>query len=300
MGQRTSGDGQGSAHRERRYTGVMTPRPFRSALFLPASNPRAIEKARGLPCDAVILDLEDAVAPEAKTEARDAAVVAVRNGGFGERRLIVRINALATPHGEADARAMAAVRPDAVLLPKVAAPADLTHAQAFLGDLPLWAMIESPAALLALPAIAATDGLQCLIAGTNDLAKDLRCTPGEDRLPLLPHLAAMVLAARAHGLVALDGVSNMLSETQAFVAECAQGARLGFDGKTLIHPAQIAAANRAFAPTASQIADAQAIADAFAAPEASGRGAIRVSGRMVERLHLAEAERVLALARAIG
>ena len=278
----------------------MTILPHRSVLFLPASNARAIEKARALPCDAVILDLEDSVAPEEKAAARERAVDAVRTGGFGERRLIVRINAPATQEGEADARALAQVRPGAVLLPKVAAPADLTHAQAFLGDLPLWAMIETPAAVLALPAIAATAGLEALVAGPNDLARSLRCQPGEDRMPLLPHLAAIVLAARAHGLLSLDGVCNALEETPAFRAECEQGARLGFDGKTLIHPAQIAAANRAFAPDEVQIADARAIVAAFAEAEAAGRGAIRVDGRMVERLHLAEAERVLALAGAIG
>ncbi|RDE06142.1 CoA ester lyase [Sphingomonas aracearum] len=273
-------------------------KPHRSALFLPASNRRAIEKAQGLPCDVVILDLEDAVAPEAKGEARAQAVDAVRGGGFGARQVVVRINALTTPEGAADARALGEARPDAVLLPKVSRPADITHAQALLRDLPIWAMIETPAAVLALPAIAAVAGLECLVAGTNDLAKDLRCTPGEDRMPLLPHLAAIVVAARAHGLTALDGVSNVLAETEALVAECDQGARLGFDGKTLIHPAQIAAANRAFAPTEAQIAEARAIVAAFAAPEAAGKGAIRVDGRMVERLHLVASERVLALAAA--
>ncbi|WP_404366815.1 HpcH/HpaI aldolase/citrate lyase family protein [Sphingomonas sp. MMS24-J45] len=268
-------------------------RQIRSALFMPASNARAIEKARGLGCDAVILDLEDAVAPEVKGAARVQAVAAAREGGFGERLLVLRVNALDAEWGREDCTAAIGAGFDAVLLPKVSHPEDLIAARAIVGDLPLWAMIETCAAMLALPSIAAAPGLACLIAGTNDLAKDMRCTPGADRLPLLPHLTAMVTAARAHGLIALDGVSNVLADTPALAAECAQGAAFGFDGKTLIHPAQIAPANRAFAPSADRVAWAEAVVAAFADPVNADKGAIRIGGEMVERLHLAEADRIL-------
>jgi len=267
----------------------------RSALFMPASNARAIDKARGLDCDAVILDLEDAVAPEAKVAAREQALAAAREGGFGARLLILRVNALDTEWGEADCEAAAGAGFDAVLLPKVAQPDHLAAAHGLLGDMPLWAMIETCAAMLALPAIAATPGLACLVAGTNDLAKDMCCTPGADRLPLLPHLTAIVTAARAHRLIALDGVSNVLADTPALAAECAQGAAFGFDGKTLIHPAQIAPANRAFAPSAERVAWAQAVMAAFALAENADKGAIRIGDEMVERLHLSEARRIVAL-----
>ena len=266
----------------------------RSALFMPASNARAIDKARGLECDAVILDLEDAVAPEAKVAARAQALAAARAGGFGSRLLVLRVNALDTAWGQDDIAAAVGAGFHAVLLPKVAHPDDIGLARAILGPMPLWAMIETCAAMLALPAIVAAPGLACLVAGTNDLAKDMRCTPGAERLPLLPHLTAIVTAARAHGLIALDGVSNVLADTPALAAECAQGAAFGFDGKTLIHPAQITPANRAFAPSVEQVAWAKAVIAAFALPGNTDKGAIRVAGKMVERLHLAEAERILA------
>ena len=267
---------------------------IRSALYMPASNARAIKKARALDCDAVILDLEDAVAPEAKAAARAQAVAAAQAGGFGARPLVLRVNALDTEWGAADCGAAVGAGFDAVLLPKVSHPDHLAAARAILGEIPLWAMIETCAAMLELPAIVAAPGLACLVAGTNDLAKEMRCTPGADRLPLLPHLVAIVTAARAHGLIALDGVSNVLADTPELAAECAQGAMFGFDGKTLIHPAQIAPANRAFSPSAAQIAWAEAVIAAFAAPENIDRGAIRVDGAMVERLHLAEAQRIVA------
>jgi citrate lyase subunit beta/citryl-CoA lyase len=266
---------------------------IRSALFMPASNARAIAKARGLGCDAVILDLEDSVAPDVKLDARAQAIAVAHEGGFGTRLLVLRVNGLDTEWGEADLAAAVGAGFDAVLLPKVSAPDDLTLARALLGDVPLWAMIETCAAMLALPAIAAAPGLACLVAGTNDLAKDMRCTPGADRLPLLPHLIAIVTAARAYGLIALDGVSNVLADTPDLAAECAQGAAFGFDGKTLIHPAQIVPANRAFAPSPERVAWAQAVIAAFALPENADKGAIRVDGEMVERLHLEEAERVV-------
>lgn len=269
---------------------------LRSALYMPASNARAIEKARGLAAEAIILDLEDAVAPDAKALAREQAIGAAREGGFGARPLVLRVNGLDTEWGETDCRAAADAGFDAVLLPKVSRPDDLSAARALLGSVPLWAMIETCAAMLTLPAIAGAakaHDLRCLIVGPNDLAKDMRCTPGADRLPLLPHLISIVTAARAHGLIALDGVCNAIGDTALLAAECAQGARLGFDGKTLIHPSQIDAANTAFAASTERIAWATRIIAAFALPENAGKGAIQLGGEMVERLHLAEAERVV-------
>lgn len=269
---------------------------IRSALYMPASNARAIEKARGLAADAIILDLEDAVAPEAKRLARNQALRAARDGGFGARPLVLRVNGLDTEWGEADCRAAADAGFDAVLLPKVSRPDDLAAARALVGAVPLWAMIETCAAMLALPAIvgaARANDLRCLVLGPNDLAKDMRCTPGADRLPLLPHLVAIVTAARTHGLIALDGVCNAIGDTAQLAAECAQGVRLGFDGKSLIHPSQIDAANAAFAPSAEHVAWAERVVAAFALPENADKGAIQLGGQMVERLHLAEAERVV-------
>jgi citrate lyase subunit beta/citryl-CoA lyase len=269
---------------------------IRSALYMPASNARAIEKARGLAADAIILDLEDAVAPDAKTLARDQAIGAARDGGFGGRPLVLRINGLDTAWGEADCRAAVEAGFDAILLPKVSHPDDLSAARALLGAVPFWAMIETCAAMLALPAIvgaAKAHDLRCLVVGPNDLAKDMHCMPGADRMPLLPHLVAVVTAARAHGLIALDGVCNAIGDVAQLEAECAQGARLGFDGKSLIHPSQIDAANAAFAPSAERVAWAQRIIAAFALPENDGKGAIQLGGEMVERLHLAEAERIV-------
>lgn len=271
---------------------------LRSALYMPASNARAIEKARTLAADAIILDLEDAVAPDAKVLARDQAIGAAHEGGFGARPLVLRVNGLDTAWGVDDCRAAVTAGFDAVLLPKVAAPDDLAAARALLGAVPLWAMIETCAAMLALPAIvgaARAHDLRCLVVGPNDLAKEMRCTPGADRLPLQPHLVAVVTAARAYGLIALDGVCNAIGDAALLEAECAQGARLGFDGKTLIHPNQIDTANTAFAPSAERIAWAERTIAAFALPENAGKGAIQLGGEMVERLHLAEAQRVLGL-----
>ncbi|MEH3102741.1 MAG: CoA ester lyase [Sphingomonas phyllosphaerae] len=277
-------------------------RPRRSALFLPASNARAIEKARTLPCDVVILDLEDAVAPAQKCVARDAAKAAIDEGGFGARELVVRVNAPDTPWGADDLAALRGAAVDAVLLPKLDDPATLTDVRAALGDGPaLWAMIETCEGVLRLPAIvdaAAEHGLMALVAGTNDLARELRCRVGADRAPLLPALAQILLAARSRGLVALDGVINTLDDQAAISAECAQGRAYGFEGKTLIHPAQIAAANEAFGPSDEEVAAARMLAAAFDGRE--DEGAIRVAGRMVERLHLEEARRTLALAEAVA
>ena len=275
--------------------------PIRSALYLPANNARAIAKARALPCDAVILDLEDAVAPDGKSDARAMAVAAVEAGGFGTRTLVVRANGLDTEWGEADLAALAKTPPDAVLLPKIAAPDDLAAARALIGadGPPLWAMIETCRGILDLAAIgaaAAINRLEALVAGTNDLAKEMRCTPGDDRAPLVPLLAQIVVAARAYGLIALDGVMNAIDDEARLATQCRQGADLGFDGKSLIHPSQIDAANAAFAPSEERIAWARAVVSAFADPETAGRGAIRLGDAMVERLHLAEARAVLTAA----
>lgn len=269
---------------------------IRSVLYLPASNARAISKARTLDCDAVILDLEDAVATEAKAAARRQAIEAAGEGGFGERTLVLRVNALDSEWGADDCRAAAASRFDAVLLPKISSGADLAAARAMAGDKPLWAMIETCAAMLALAEItaaASTNRLECLVTGTNDLAKEMRCTPGRDRLPLLPHLTAIVTAARGGGLTAIDGVCNAIDDPDLLAAECAQGAAFGFDGKTLIHPSQLAAANAAFAPTEERVAWAESVIAAFTLPENADKGAIRLDGEMIERLHLAEARRIV-------
>jgi len=272
-------------------------RPARSVLFLPASNARAVEKARALPCDVAILDLEDAVAPEAKTEARAAAVEAIRAGGFAPR-LGVRINGLDTPWGEADLAALAEAGAGLIVAPKVdSAEAMRALAGRVPADAALWAMVETPAALLNLRGIAAAAAaspLEALMLGVNDLAVGLGTGASPDREPLKPWLAATVAAARAHGLAAIDGVYNDFADAEGFAAECAQARLYGFDGKSLIHPSQIHPANAAFTPSEDEVAHARAVVAAFAAPEAAGRGAIRVEGRMVERLHLVAAERLLA------
>jgi citrate lyase subunit beta/citryl-CoA lyase len=278
-------------------------RPMRSALFLPASNPRAIEKARGLAADVVILDLEDAVAPEAKAEARAAAVDVVNAGGFRAGTLVVRANALDTEWGAADLAALAASRADAVLVPKIATAGDveLYHAElaAARPAMRLWVMIETCRAIAELQRIAdmATHTrLAAMVVGANDLALELRARPAVDRAGLAPYLALAVAAARASGIAVLDGVSNDFTDLERFAAECAQGRAFGFDGKSLIHPAQVEPCNAAFSPDGDEVACAKAIVAAFADPANAGKGAIRVEGRMVERLHLAEAERVLAMA----
>ena len=273
---------------------------LRSALYLPASNARAIAKARTLPCDAVILDLEDAVAPEMKASARAQAVAALHEGGFGARPLVVRVNGFDTPWWAEDVAALCDA--PAVLLPKVDGPGDLARARAALGPHPaLWAMVETCAGVLALPRIAEAAGehaLKALVVGTNDLAKEMRCRPDAARTPLLPILTQVVVAARAGGMVALDGVCNAIDDMPRFHAECRQGAVLGFDGKTLIHPTQVDGANAAFGPSEAELAWARAVVAAFADPANADRGAIRLDGAMVERLHLAEAERLLEAAAA--
>nr|WP_246617108.1 CoA ester lyase [Sphingomonas yunnanensis] len=272
-------------------------------MFLPASNQRALVKAPTLDCDAVILDLEDSVAPAVKPDARGAVLMGLAARSWGTRERVVRVNGADTDWGADDLAALRGAPLDAVLLPKVDGPATLHAARAALGEGPaLWAMIETCAGVAALRAIAAAareTGLAALVVGPNDLARELRCTPGEDRAPLWPILTQVVLAARLADIVALDGVTNVIDDAAVIERACAQGARWGFDGKTLIHPAQIAAANRAFAPSAEAVARAARIVAAFTLPEHEASGAIRLEGEMVERLHLAEAERLLALDRAV-
>lgn len=271
---------------------------------MPASNARAIEKARGLDCDVVILDLEDAVSPDQKEIAREQAVAAVRDNGFGRRELVVRANGLDSEWGAGDLAAIAGVRPDAVLLPKVSSPDTLREARAALGAGPaLWAMIETCRGIADLPAIvaaAAETGLAALVLGPNDLAKEMRCRPGVDRAPLLPAMSHLVLCARMAGIVALDGVCNAIDDPARVEAECRQGLAWGFDGKTLIHPSQIAPANMVFAPGAEEVAWARDVVAAFDDPANAGKGAIRIAGKMVELLHRDEARRTLAIAAAVA
>ena len=274
----------------------MIPRLRRSVLYVPASNSRALLKARSLRCDAVILDLEDAVAPGAKGQARQAAITALREGGFGAREIVVRVNGLETPWGAADLEAVRDARPAAVLAPKVSSVADVAGYAAALGDaVPLWAMIETCRALLSLDQIAGCGELEALVFGANDLLAEMGASPGPERQPLQAALSLTVLAARAHGLAALDGVFNALDDPEGFAAECAQGAAFGFDGKTLIHPGQIAACNAAFSPGPAAIARARAVVAAFEGLEEGHAGVRKVDGRMTEGLHLGEARRVLAI-----
>lgn len=271
-------------------------RPRRSALYVPGSNTRAIEKARTLAADIIIIDIEDAVAPALKAQARAAAVAAVAEGGF-RADLVVRVNALDTEFVRDDLAAFAAHPPHAVLIPKVRAAADLAEAAAALPPgTPLWAMVETAAALLRLDAIGAYPGLAALAVGPNDLAMELGATVGTERLELLTALGLTVAAARAHGLVALDGVCNRLDDADGFAREAAQGAALGFDGKTLLHPEQIDATNTAFSPSPAAVAWAAKVVAAFDAPENADKGVLALDGRMIERLHLAGARRALARA----
>ncbi len=279
-------------------------RPRRSALYLPGSNARAIEKARTLPCDVVILDLEDSVGPDAKEEARALACDAARAGGFGSRELVIRVNGLDTPWGGDDLAAAAKAGPDAVLVPKAGSPKDLAAFRKALGPaVPMWAMIETCAAIFALEALGAAskaEGVGCWVIGTNDLVKEMHCRLGAARAPLLPALAMSVMAARAHGLSMLDGVYNDIPDLAGLERECVQGADFGFDGKSLIHPTHLEIANRVFAPEPAAVAWAQTVAQAFDLPENAGKGVLKVEGRMVELLHLAEARRLIAVADAIA
>lgn len=282
-------------------------RPRRSALYLPASNARAIEKARGIPADIIILDLEDAVAPEAKEEARAAAVAAVQAGGFGNREVAIRVNGLDTQWGASDLAAIAISGADAVLVPKISTAADIAACHAALITSPetmqLWAMIETCTAISQLHAIAAMAGstrLSLWIMGVNDLAKEMRARLTPERTPFLPALTLAVCAARSHGLAILDGVCNEFRDLSVFSAEAEQGLLFGFDGKTLIHPDQVGPCNAIFSPSEAELAQAHAIIAAFALPENAGKGAIRVDGKMTELLHLEQAKRLVAIAQQIA
>lgn len=267
----------------------------RSVLYLPASNARAIEKARGLACDAVILDLEDAVAPDAKTAARTAAVEALKTGGFAPR-VGVRINGLDTPWGADDLAALCSTPPAFVVAPKIeSAEAVRAVAAALPGGVDLWIMIETPLSMLRLDQIAGAGApLAALMLGVNDLGERMNLVLGPDREPLKPWLAAIVAAARGHGLLAIDGVVNATDDAARLEAECRQARAFGFDGKSLIHPSQVAAANAAFSPSDEEVSRAREVVAAFTSAEAEGKGAIRVGYRMVERLHLDAAHRLLA------
>lgn len=282
-------------------------RPRRSVLYVPATNAKALAKIAGLDCDAVIIDLEDAVSPEEKPAARKAAMRFVAERGAGAKETIIRINALSSEWGRDDLAAARDARPDAILLPKVDGPRDILDADRMLDRsetdpaLWLWAMVETPRAMLNLGAIAELGRdnaarLACLVAGTNDLVKETGVLASPDRRYLTPWLMQMVLAARAGSLDILDGVSNDFRDLAAFSGECGEAANMGFDGKTLIHPAQIAPANAAFSPSAEALAEAQAICAAFAEPANRGKGVLSLDGRMIERLHLEQAERLLARA----
>jgi len=281
----------------------MSIRPRRSVLYMPGSNARALEKARALPADVVILDLEDAVAPEAKDTAREQAIQAVKDGGFGRRELVIRVNGADTPWGEADIRAAAAARPDAILVPKVNSAADVAAYSAPLHeDTDLWAMIETGRSIFnveSIAAAAASTQLTTFVMGTNDLAKETRAhiTPGRE--PFHAALSLAVMAARIHGLTILDGVHNDIEDAASLEAVCRQGVEFGFDGKTLIHPKQIEVCNRVFSPTPGEVDFARAVIAAFALPENQGKGAIRVEGKMTELLHLEQAKRLVAVADAI-
>ncbi|HET9903308.1 MAG TPA: CoA ester lyase [Xanthobacteraceae bacterium] len=290
---------------------MMNVRPRRSLLYMPATNARALDKARMLPVDGVILDLEDSVAPDAKETARAAAVAAVKAGGFGGREVFVRINGLDTPWGIDDFTAVAQGAPDAILVPKVSGPEVLDMLGTRLLDMHaaksirLWAMIETPIAILRAPDIAALSRdseirLAGFVIGTNDLVKEAQGRPVRGRAPLVPWLMQCLAAARAYGLAIIDGVYNDFRDLDGFRDECRQGRDMGFDGKTLIHPSQIESCNAIFSPDAAEIAEARKIIAAFDAPENAGKGVVQIDGRMVERLHADMARRTVAIAEAIA
>lgn len=281
-------------------------RPRRSALYLPASNAKAMAKARSIDADVVIIDLEDAVSPDAKSEARAAAVAALAAGGYGRREVVIRVNGFDTPWGRDDLSAIARSGADAILVPKVDdAAAVIAYDQALAGapaQTRLWAMIETSRSVFALEQIAATASqtrLSAFVLGTNDLAKALRLRPSRERSVFLPIVTLAVAAARGHGLSVLDGVCNDFSDTERLRFECLQGVEFGLDGKTLIHPGQIAICNEVFSPGAEDLAWADEIIAAFALPENTGKGAISLKGRMVELLHLDEARHLRSVANGI-
>jgi citrate lyase subunit beta/citryl-CoA lyase len=288
----------------------MTIRPRRSVLYMPGSNARALEKAKTLPADGVILDLEDSVAPDAKEAARRQVTDAVKAGGFGTREVFIRVNGIDTPWHSDDLSAAAQAAPDAILIPKVSTVQTLEVIGQRLLDTGtahktrVWAMIETPLAIFNILAIAgaARDSetrLDGFVMGTNDLAKDTRARLVPGRLPMLSWLSTCVAAARIHGIDILDGVYNDIGNAEGFVAECRQGVELGFDGKTLIHPSQIEPCNAAFSPSDDEVAQARKMIAAFDLPENRTKGVVSIEGRMVERLHADMARRTVAIAEAI-
>ena len=283
-----------------------TLRPRRSVLYMPAANERALEKAKTIPADALIFDLEDAVAPDAKESARANAVAAAGSGEYGNREITIRANGLDTPWGADDLAAAATSGAAAVVIPKVASTDDLDEVARRLdasgapAELTIWAMIETPTAILDIRSIAAHERVDVLVMGTNDLAKELRTGSSVDRQPLLPHLAQAVLGAREAGKVIVDGVYNDVRDAEGFLAEAEQGRVIGFDGKTLVHPSQVEPANDVWAPTEEDVEFSRRVIEAFETAEAEGQGVITVDGRMIENLHVDNARRVLAVADAIA
>jgi citrate lyase subunit beta / citryl-CoA lyase len=282
-------------------------RPRRSVLYMPAANERALEKAKTIAADAIIFDLEDAVAPDAKESARPNAVAAASSGEYGNRELTIRCNGLDTPWGTDDLRAAAGSGASAVVVPKVGSVAYLDEISAILDSagapesLKIWAMIETPTAIFDVRAIAAHPRVAVLVMGTNDLAREIRSRLGApDRHPLVPHLATALLAAREAGKVILDGVYNDVKDLDGFRAECVQGMELGFDGKTLIHPGQVDITNEVWAPTEAEVDHARKVIAAFDEGLREGKGVVTVDGRMIENLHVANAQRVIAVADAIA
>jgi citrate lyase subunit beta/citryl-CoA lyase len=281
-------------------------RPRRSVLYMPSSNERALQKAKTIPCDALIFDLEDAVAPDAKESARSNAVAAARSGEYGHREVTIRCNGLDTPWGADDIAAAASSGAAAVVIPKVNSHAYLEEIERQLdaagapADLRIWAMIETPTALIDIRSIAHHHRVDVLVMGTNDLIKELRTAALADRSPLIPHLATALVGAREADKVILDGVYNDVRDPDGFLAEARQGRDLGFDGKTLVHPSQVEPANEVWAPSDQDVDVSRRVIDAFEAATAEGRGVITVDGRMIENLHVDHARRVLAVADAIA
>lgn len=279
-------------------------RPRRSVLYMPSSNARALDKAKTLPCDALILDLEDAVAPDAKEAAREAACDAARSGEYGRRELTIRINGIGTPWHDDDLRAVAAAGPDAIVVPKVGSADEVRslvgamEAAGAPARTTLWAMVETPGAMLRVEEIAsASERLSVLVMGTNDLVKELYAEHVPGRQPLLAGLGLALLGARAAGKVILDGVYNDVKDTEGFLAECTQGRQLGFDGKTLVHPGQVAGANEAFAPSEQAVEEARGILQAW--EDGKGSGVVTYNGKMIENLHVESAQRVLTMHQAV-
>lgn len=280
-------------------------RPRRSVLYMPAANERALDKAKSIPADCLIFDLEDAVAPNAKPEARANAVAAATSGQYGSREITIRCNALSTQWGADDIAAVATSGVSAVVVPKIDSVAQLDAVSAALtaagapSTLTIWAMIETPTAIFDVREIAAHPRVSVLVMGTNDLAKEIRAAQVPGRFPLLPHLAQALLGAREAGKAILDGVFNDVKDLEAFRAECVQGASMGFDGKTLIHPSQVDIANDVWAPSAEEVDHSRRVIAAFDEASAAGRGVITVDGRMIENLHVDNARRILEMHRAI-